>query len=71
MKALKIWGWLLFASAVGLHLVGLFGGEYNRYGLYGTSTTAMILTIFSAVCLLLAITVLVIVQAIKQSKTDK
>ena len=71
MKALKIWAWILVASAVVLHFVGLFGGEYNRYGLYGTSTTAMMLTIFSVVCLLLAITVLVIGQAIKQSKTDK
>ena len=71
MKALKIWGWILFASAVVLHLVGLFSGEYNRYGWYGTSTTAMMLTIFSVVSLLLAITVFVIVQAIKQSQTDK
>ena len=71
MKTLKIWGWILFASAVVLHLVGLFGGEYNRYGLYGTSTTAMILTIFSVECLLLAITVLVVGKAMEQSKTDQ
>lgn len=29
MKALKIWGWLLFASSVILYLIGLIGGEFN------------------------------------------
>jgi len=71
LKALKIWGWILFANTVVLHLVGLFSGEYNRYGWYGTSSAAMMLTIFSVVSLLLAITVLIIAQAIKRSKTDK
>ena len=31
MKALKIWGWILLASAVILYLIGLFSGEYNKY----------------------------------------
>ena len=71
MKALEIWGWILFASAIVLHLVGFFSGEYNRYGWYGTSATAMMLTIFSVVSALLAITVFFIIQAIKQSQNDK
>lgn len=71
MKALKIWGWILLASAVILYLIGLFSGEYNKYGLYGTSTIAMMLTIFSGMCLLLAITVFFVITAINKTSSEK
>ena len=29
MRLLKIWGWILFAAAVILHLIGMLGGEYS------------------------------------------
>jgi hypothetical protein len=67
MKALKIFGWSLFAGAVVLLLVALFGG----YGLFGASAASMMLTIFFVVFLLNAMTVFITEHAIKQSKKDK
>lgn len=71
MKVLKIWGWILFTSAIILHAIGLFSGEYNMYGLYGTSTTAMMLTIFSVMCMLIAITIMFVSIAINKNHSNK
>ena len=68
MKALIIWGWILFASAVVLHLVGFFSGIYTELGLYGKTTTAMLLTGFTIVCLLLSITVWAVFRALNEHK---
>ena len=67
----KIWGWILFASAVILYLIGLFSGEFNKYGVYGTSTIAMMLTVFSGMCILLAITVFFVIIAINKTGSEK
>lgn len=67
MKTLKLWGWLLFGTALLLHGIGLFSGLYNRTGgLYGSSQAAMFLTILSLVCLLLSVTVSLIYHALGQ-----
>ena len=72
MKALNIWGWVLFAASVILYLTGLFGGEFSKSigGLlyYGTSAEALLLSVFSAVCLLLAVTVLLVVRAQREKR---
>jgi hypothetical protein len=67
MKALKIWGWSLFAAFVILAGTDVF----LLVGRSEASEWTMMLTIMSAVCLLLSITVFVCAQAIKQSKTDR
>ena len=33
MKALKIWGWLLFVTAVALSSYGWISGEFNGHGI--------------------------------------
>ena len=71
MKALKIWGWLLLLSSAALWGYGWISGEYNGHGIARMDTVPLVLTIISIVCLLLAVTVLVVVQAIKQSQADK
>ena len=71
MKALKIRGWLLFAASVILSGYGWISREFNGHGIASMDAVPLVLTIVSIVCLLLAITVLVIEQAIKQSKSDK
>ena len=70
MKALKTWRWILIASAVVLYLIGLFSGEFNKFGLYGTSTAAIMLTVFSVICLLLAITASFVIYAINEGKKN-
>lgn len=71
MKVLKIWGWLLFALSAILWGYGWISGEFNGHGITKMDNVALILTIVSIVCLLLAITVLTVTQAIKQSQADK
>ena len=71
MKALKIWGWLLFAISAILCGYGWISGEFSGHGITKMDNVALILTIVSIVCLLLAITVLTVTQAIKQSQADK
>ena len=71
MKALKIWGWLLFAASVILSGYGWVSGEYNGHGIASMDNVPLVLTIVSIVCVLLAITVLVISYAIKQSQANK
>ena len=70
MKALKIWGWLLFAAAVALLGYGWISGEFSGHGIASMDNVDLILTICSIVCILLEITVFVVAQAIKQSKSD-
>ncbi len=71
MKALKIWGWLLFATSVILYGYGWISGEFNGHGITNMDNVPLVLTIVSIVCLLLAITVWVISYAMKQSQTNK
>lgn len=71
MKALKIWGWLLFAMSGILWGYGWISGEFNGHGIAKMDNVALVLTIISIVCLLLAITVLIVTKAIKQSQADK
>lgn len=71
MKALKIWGWLLFAASVILYGYGWISGAFSGHGITSMDNVSLVLTIVSIVCLLLAITILVISYAIKQSRTDK
>lgn len=71
MKALKIWGWLLFATAVSLSGYGWISGEFSGHGITSMDNVDLMLTICSIVCTLLAITALVIVQAIKQVQEKK
>ena len=71
MKVLKIWGWLLFAASVILSGYGWISGEFNGHGIASMDYVPLVLTIVSIVCLLLAITVLVISYAIKQSQANK
>ena len=66
MKALKRWGWMLAAGAIALHMVGVFSGEYDRFGWWGTSAQAQLLTGLSAMSALLAMTVLLVVRAIEK-----
>lgn len=71
MKALKIWGWLLFAASVMLSGYGWISGEFNGHGIASMDNIPLVLTIVSIVCLLLAVTVFVVSYAIKQSHTNK
>ncbi len=71
MKALKIWGWLLFAISAILWGYGWISGEFSGHGIAKMDNVALVLTIVSIVCFLLAITVLTVTQAIKQSQADK
>ena len=71
MKALKIWGYLLFAASVILSGYGWISGEFNGHGIASMDNVDLMLTICSIVCTLLAITVLVVVHAINQSKSNK
>ena len=71
MKVLKIWGWLLFATAVALSSYGWISGEFCGHGIASMDNVDLMLTICSIVCALLAITVLVVVQALNQSKSNK
>lgn len=71
MKALKIWGWLLIMISAILWLYGWISGEFNGHGTAKMDNVALMITIFSIVCALLAITVWVIVLAIKQAQADK
>ena len=71
MKTLKIWGWILFASSIILYAIGLFSGEYTEYGLYGTSSIAIMLVVFSVMCMLIAITIMLVVIAINQKFSNK
>lgn len=72
MKALKVSGWILFASSIILYLNGIFTGEFfiNAWGplYYGTSMKAFWLTALSAVCLLLSVILMLIIPAIKKRK---
>lgn len=67
MKALKFWGWLLFASSVVLYGYGWVSGEFNGRGIASMDNVPLVLTVVSIVCLLLAITVFVVTYAIKQN----
>ena len=71
MKVLKIWGWLLFAMSAILWGYGWISGEFNGHGITKMDNVALILTIVSIVCLLLAITILIVTKAIKQSQADE
>lgn len=71
MKALKIWGWLLFASSVILFLYGWISGEFNGHGIAKMDNAALMLTIFSGVSFLLAITVGTVILALKEKQSDK
>ena len=71
MKALKIWGWLLFVMSVILWGYGWISGEFSGHGIAKMDNVALILTIVSIVCLLLAITILIVTKAIKQSQADE
>ena len=67
MKALKVWNWILYVTAISLYFYGLFSGEFTGF-LTGTSDKAIMLTIFYAVCFILAITVTFVVYAIEDKK---
>lgn len=67
MKALKFWGWLLFAASVVLCGYGWVSGEFNGRGIASMDNVSLVLTIVSVVCMLLAITVFVVTYAIKQN----
>lgn len=71
MKALKIWGWLLFATAVALSSYGWISGEFSGHGIASMDNVDLMLTICSVVCALLAITVWVIAQVAKQAQEKK
>ena len=60
MNALKCWGWLLFAASVILYGYGWVSGEFNGHGIASMDNVSLVLTIVSLVCLLLAITVLLV-----------
>lgn len=60
MNALKFWGWLLFAASVILYGYGWVSGEFNGHGIASMDNVSLVLTIVSLVCLLLAITVLLV-----------
>ena len=71
MKALKIWGWFMLASSVILCLYGWISGLYNGHGIVKMDNVALLITIISLVCLLIAITVFVVSGAIKHIQSDK
>lgn len=66
MKSLKCWAWSSLALSLICFGIGFFGGEFNQAGgLYGTSTSAMLLSILSLIFLINAITVFLVHNAIK------
>jgi len=71
MKALKIWAWLLLAAAAALFAYGWLSGEFSGHGIADMDNAALLLSVFSAVCALLAITVFLIAWAVEHSKSDK
>ena len=64
MRMLKVWGFILLIAAIVLYLIGVFGGEFSEYGLYGKSTEAIILLFSSIFCFIVSISVLLTVHAI-------
>ena len=74
MKALRIWGWILFAISLVLYGIGVFSGVFTRHVrffpllLYGTSTEAILLLACSIFSMILATTVLFVVRAINSQK---
>lgn len=71
MKALRIWGWLLFVASIFLWLYGWMSGEYNGHGIAKMDKVALMITVFSGVCFLLAITVGFITLALKEKRVDR
>ena len=71
MKALKIWGWILFASSNVLFWTGMLNGDFTGHGIYKMNNGALVLFILSTVCFILAITVWVIAHAIKESRRNR
>lgn len=70
MRGLKIWGWVLFAGSAILFWAGVISGEFNGHGINKMSNAALMLTILSLVCLLLAITVWVIAHALREGQAN-
>lgn len=66
MKALKLWGWLLLASAAALHGYGWVSGTFNGHGIARMDPLALALTVLSVVCALLAVTVWVTAAALRE-----
>lgn len=71
MKALKIWGWLLFISSTILFWTGMLNGDFTGRGIYKMNNGALVLFILSIGCFVLSITVWAIVRAINESRVSK
>ena len=73
MKAVKIFGWILFVIAVIHYLIGIFGGEFTQsiFGVpfFGTSMKSIWLTCISAICLILSV-VLLLTYVVKKRKDE-
>ena len=69
MKALKIWGWLLLASAAALYGYGWVSGVFNGHGIARMDPLALALTVLSVVCARLAVTVWVTAAALREMQT--
>jgi hypothetical protein len=68
MKALKIWSVFVLAVAIALYLIGIFSGEFSKFNgllFWGHSLTAILLIVGSVFCLLLFISLIMVIKAIK------
>ena len=62
MKVLRICGWLLLASSLSHCLTGVFSGEFQY-----PSMRAVWLTVMSAGCLLISITIFIVLAAVRRA----
>ena len=68
MKALKIWSVFVLVVAIALYLIGIFSREFSNFNgllFWGHSLTAILLTVGSVFCLLLFVSLLLVIKAIK------
>lgn len=74
MRALKVWIVVLIMLGIGSYLIGLISGEFNHFNgllFYGSSNVAIVLLLICLFCLLLAISLVLILRAIKYAKSQQ
>ena len=68
MKILKIWGIMLLVFSAVLFGYGWISGEFSGNGIMNMDNADLLLSIFSLVALLLAITVFTVAWAISETQ---
>ncbi len=70
MKALKMWSNIVLLSGIGSYIWGIVSGEFNQFNgwlFYSTREDGKRLLFFCVLCLLLGISLLLTIHAIKEN----